>query len=212
MLAEFDDKQATREVLERGITSHPESGRLLLLRADPSLRDGNALEALEGFGGAREKGADQAAVEAGYAYALQLSGAPIGECIAAYCVAIALNPEEGVLRLNLAQLMFIKEDDREANRNLLEAMRLGLDESAQLEAHLYQLFHTSSDPAEILQVTKSLLTRGARLRWNILPNIEMVRHRDPQKAKLLEIVSKIMAGEQHQRSLDQVLARWPSRR
>jgi Flp pilus assembly protein TadD len=212
LLAEFDDRQATREVLHRGITTHPESGRLLLLRADLSLRDGNALEALEGFRRAREKGADQAAVESGYAFALQLSGAPIGECIAAYRVALGLNPEDGALRLNLAQLMFIKGDDMEANKHLLEAMRSGLDESAQLEAHFYRLSHTSSDPAEILQVTKSLLTRGARLRWDVRPNIETVSQHDPQKAVLLEIGSKVMAGEHHQVSLDQVLARWPSRR
>lgn len=137
LLTEFDGRQAAREVLDRGITTHPESGRLLLLRADLSLRDGNASEALEGFRRAREKGADQAAVEAGSAFALQLSGAPVGECIAAYRVAIGLNPEDGALRLNLAQLMFIKGDDKEANKLLLEAMRSGLDESAQLEAQFY---------------------------------------------------------------------------
>ena len=81
-----------------------------------------------------------------------------------------------------------------ANRHLLEAMRLGLDESEQLEAQFYRLSHTSSDPAEILQVTKSLLTRGARLRWNVLPNIETVSRREPQKAELLGIVSKVNGG------------------
>jgi Flp pilus assembly protein TadD len=205
----FDDLQAACEVLDRGITTHPESGRLLLLRADLFLQDGNATEALEGFRRAREKGGDQAAVEAGYAFALQLSGAPIGECIAAYHAAIGLNPKNSALKLNLAQLMFIKGDDREANRHLLEAMRLGLDESAQLEAQFYLLSHTSSDPAEIFQVAKRLLTQGARLRWDVRPNIETVIRRDPQKAVLLELVSKVMAGEKHQALLDQVLARWP---
>lgn len=208
LLAECDDRQAAREMLDLGIATNPQSGRLLLLQAELTLQDGDALEALEGFRRAREKGADQAAVEAGYACALQMSGAPIGECIAAYRVAIVLNPENGALRLNLAQVLFIKGDDREANRNLPEAMRSGLDESAQLEAQFYLLSHTSSDPTEILQVTKTLLSGGARLRWNVRPNIETVRRRDPQKAVLLEIVSKAMAGE-HQVSLDQVVARWP---
>jgi len=205
----FDDWQATREVLDRGITTNPESGRLLLLRADLSLHDGNASEALEGFRRAREKGADPAAVEAGCAFALQLGGAPIGECIAAYRAAIALNADDGALRLNLAQLLFVRGDDREANRLLLQAMRLGLDESAQLEAQFYLLCHTSSELAEIVRVTKRLLTQGARLRWNVSPNIETVSRRDPQKAVLLELVSEVMAGDQNQMLLDRVLARWP---
>ena len=209
LLGEYDDRQAAREVLDLGLTKHPESARLHLLRAELSLRDGIASEALEGFQRAREKGADQADVEAGHACALQKSGAPIGECIAAYRAAIALNPENGALRLNLAQLMFIKGDGTEANRQLQEAMRLGLDESAQLEAQFYLLSHTSSDPAVIFRTTKSLLNRGARLRWNVRPNIETVSRRDPQKTVLLEIVSKVMAGERDQVCLDQVLAQWP---
>jgi hypothetical protein len=196
-------------VLDWGITTHPESGRLLLLRAELSLLDGSALEALEGFRQAREKGADQAGVESGYAFALQLSGAPIGECIAAYRTAITLTPENGALRLNLAQLMFIKGDDMEANRQLQQAMSLGLDESAQLEAQFYLLAHTSPDPAEIFRTTKLLLARGFRLCWNVGANIETVRHRDPQKAILLELVSKVMVGERDQVFLDQVLAGWP---
>ena len=89
---------------------------------------------------------------------------------------------------------------------------MGLDDSAQLEAQFYRLFHTSSDPAEIFQVMKSLLTQGDRLRWNVLPNIETVSRSDPQKAELLGIVSKVIVGEQHQALLDRVLVQWPSRR
>jgi Flp pilus assembly protein TadD len=208
---EFDDRQAARDVLDRGIIAHPESGRLLLLRANLSLINRNVVEALEDFRRAREQGADQAGVEAGHAIALQLSGAPIGECIAAYHLAIQLTPQNGALRLNLAQLLFIKGDDPEANRQLREAMRAGLEESAQLEAQFYLLAHTSSDPAVIFQTTKSLLTRGARLRWNVRPNIETVSRRDPRKAVLLELVSEVMAGERAQVCLDQVLARWPQK-
>ncbi len=209
LLSEFDDRETTRDLLERGITANPESGRLLLLRADLSLLNGDALEAVEGFRRAREKRADQAGVEAGYSVALQVSGAPIGECIAAYRVAIALNPENGPLRLNLAQVLFIKGDDKEANKRLHEAMRLSLDESAQLEAQFYLLSHTSSDPAGIFRTTKSLLARGARLRWTVRPNIETVRRHDAQKAALLELVSEVMKGERDQIFLDQILVRWP---
>jgi len=209
LLREFDNRQATREVLDQGLSTHPESGRLLLLRAELSLLSGSALEAVEGFRRAREKGADQAMVEAGYSCALQLSGAPIGDCIAAYHAAIAFNPENGAVRLNLAQLMFIKGYDTEAKEKLQEAMRLRLDESAQLEAQFYLLAHTSSDPAVIFRTTKSLLTRGARLRWNVRANIETVSRRDPQKAALLELISKVMTGERDQAFLGHVLARWP---
>ena len=208
LIRELNDRNAARSILDQGITTHPESGRLLLLRGELSLLDEAPSEALRFFRQAREKGADQVSVEAGYACALQLGGAPIGECIGAYRVAIALNPKNGALRLNLAQLMYIKGDDAEANRQLYEAMRLGLDESAQLEAQFYLLAHTSSDPAVIFRTTKSLLARGARLRWNVRPNIETLSHRNPHRAVLLELVSGVMAGERDQVVLDQVLARW----
>jgi hypothetical protein len=138
-----------------------------------------------------------------------VSGVLVGECIAAYYIAITLTPENGALRLNLAQLMFLKGDETEANRQLQEAMRSELDESAQMEAQFYLLAHTSSDPTVIFRTVKSLLARGSRLRWNVGANIEIVSHRDPQKAILLELVSKVMAGERDQVFLDQALARWP---
>ena len=173
------------------------------------LLDGNAREALDGYRRAREIGADQALVETGYAFALHVSGAPIGDCIAAYRTAIAVSPKNGALRLNLAQLMFVEGDDAEANRLLRDAARLGLDDSAQLEAQFYFLSHTASDPAVILQKTKLLLAVGARLRWNVRPNIESVRQRNPQKAVLLELVSQVMTGDRDQALLDQVIERWP---
>jgi hypothetical protein len=196
-------------MLDKGILANPESGRLILLRAEFSLRDWCISEALEDFGKAREKGADQARVEAGYACALHMSGAPVGECIAAYHVASALNPEDGGLRLNLVQLLFLMGDSDEARKKLDEATRMGLDESAQLEAQFYRLCHTVSDPAGIFPATKVLLTGGARLHWNIQPNIETVRMSEPQKAVLLEQVSKVMAGERDQTTLDEILTNWP---
>ena len=75
-------------------------------------------QGLESFRGARDKGADQAQVECGFAGALHISGAPFGDCIGAYRVAIALNPQMACLRLNLAQLLFLKSDDLEAKRQL----------------------------------------------------------------------------------------------
>jgi hypothetical protein len=54
-------------------------------------------------------------------------------------VAIVLNPANPSLRLNVAQLLFIKGDDLEANKQLQEALRLRLGDSAQLEAQFYEL-------------------------------------------------------------------------
>ena len=147
-------------------------------------------------------------MEAGYAVALHVAGAGVGECIAQYQVAIALNPNMGPLRLNLAQLLFIKGDDTEANTQLTKAFSLGLDPSARLEAEFYLLSHTSSDPAAIFGTTKSLLTQGARLRWNVRPNIEAISRRDPKKAALLELVVKVMVRETASALLDEVLVRW----
>ena len=210
LVRDLDDPITARDLLDKGILVNPESGRLHLLRAELSLRDGSSLEALEGFRQAREKRADQARVEAGYAFALHMSGAPVGECIAAYQTAIALNPAEAALRLNIAQLLFLKDDSNEARKNLDEAIRLGLDESAQLEALFYNLCHTLSDAAEIFRATKALLTGGARLCWNIQPNIEAARRREPQKAVLLEQVAKVMAGEKDQTLLNEIVTHWPS--
>jgi Tfp pilus assembly protein PilF len=212
LLRERDDPRASSLVLDSGIAHNPDSGRLLLLRAHLSLTSGSASEALELLRRAREKGADQAAVEADYAFAIQLSGASVGECIAAYLTAIALNPTSGDLRLNLAQLMFIKGDGTEANKQLQKAIRLALAESTQLEAQFYLLAHVASEPSEILRTTKALLARGARLSWDVNPNIERVRQYDPEKAGLLELVRQVITGEQEGALLDGVLARWPQKR
>jgi len=88
-------------------------------------------------------------------------------------------------------------------------MKLGLSDIARLEANFYLLCHNSVAHAEIFRASKSLLDRGIRLRWNVRPNIEVVRQSDPQKAALLGLVSEVMAGERDQVFLDQVLARWP---
>jgi hypothetical protein len=139
-----------------------------------------------------------------------MSGAPIGDCIGAYRVAIGLNPQNANLRLNLAQLLFLKSDDLQANAQLQEAMRMGLDESAQLEAQFYQLAHTSAEPASILQATNDCLSRGALLLWDVRKNIEKVKGRHAEKASLLETVYGVMAGRQDRAALEQVIANWPS--
>jgi len=196
------------KVLEKGILTHPNSGRLILLKADLRLMEGAALDALECYRKARETGADQAGVEAGFACAWHMSGAPVGDCIAAYHTAIALNPENADLKLNLAQLLFVKGDNVKANLELQQALTLGINESAQLEAQFYLLSHTSSDPAEIFKTMKQLISKGTRLRWDVDQNIETVRGNNPEKVERLTSIAKVMEGEMDQDLLDQLLSQW----
>jgi tetratricopeptide (TPR) repeat protein len=81
VLNEFHDGTTARKLVENGIAAHPDSRRLLLLKAELCLRDAAIPDALESYQLAREQGANPAQIEPGYASALQLSGAPIGECI-----------------------------------------------------------------------------------------------------------------------------------
>jgi tetratricopeptide (TPR) repeat protein len=197
-------------ILRAGIADNPDSGQLHLLLGELSLVHGEGPAALESLRRARERGADQARVECALACGLHISGADVGECLAAYQVAVALNPQNAALKLDLSQLLFLRQDDDEANRQLQEALRIGLDDGAMLEARFYQLAHTAADPASVLQDAKERLGRGVRLKWNVLPNIERVRTERAQKADLLEIVHKGMLGEQDPAALAQVLADWPA--
>jgi tetratricopeptide (TPR) repeat protein len=216
--SERNDLTAACGLLDAGIIANPDSSRLVLLRAELKShsaigmsKDGRvarASEALEDFRRAREKGAPEADVELGYAYALQMSGAPIGACIASYRAAIALNPRDGNLKLNLAQLLFVKCDNSEGNKLLQEALRIGLDDTAQLEAEFYLVAHTSADPQAVFQKTKSLLARGVRLGWDVQSNLDVIGQCDEEKATLLESVVAVMKGEQQPDILDHVLDRW----
>lgn len=207
LLTEPNGRSTARKILDCAIEKNPESGRLLVLRAQIKLEDGAASEALEDFQKARGKNVEQSDVEVGHAIGLHISGAPIGDCIAAYRVAITLAPTLGELRLNLAQLLFLKGENVDAHKQLHEAMTLGLSESAQLEVQFYLLSHTSSDRAAIIQAIRTLLTRGARLRWNIKPNIEFVNSFDSKKASFLKLVSEIMAGERDEKLLESALSK-----
>jgi hypothetical protein len=123
---------------------------------------------------------------------------------------MALNPEVGALRVNLAQLLFLQGEEREAIRNLDDSVRLGLDDSGQLEALFYRLCHITSGAADHLHAMQALFDRGARLNWNVQPNIEAVRMEQPEKALLLEEILKAFLGEEGQRSLLEIASSWPS--
>jgi len=189
-------------VLNEAVSSHPSSGRLLVLRGKLFLEKGDPAAAVESFFAARNTNADAAEVERLYSCSLHMSGAALGECISAYLVAITLNPNDANLRLNLAQLMFLKGEDTEANRYLYEALKLGLDDSAQLEAQFYLLAHTASPPLPIIERIKLLLSGEARLRWNVMPNIEKVRLSNPRKALTLDQLAQAMAMCETPETLD----------
>ena len=197
-------------ILRAGIGDNPNSGRLHLLLGELSLLHGEAPAALEALRRAREKGADQAKVECAFACGLHMAGGDLGECLGAYRVAVSLNPQNAALKLNLSQLLFLRGDDGEASGYLQEALRGGLDDGAMLEAAFYQLAHTAAEPVPLIRDVTERIARGVRLNWNVLPNIELVRREQPRKAALLEIVRKVMLGQQKPVVLDEVAANWPA--
>lgn len=88
--------------MDLAIAANRNSARLVLYRADSALMRKLPAEAIIGYKRARQAGADQTAVESGYATALHVSGAPIQESINAYRTAIALRPDAADLHLNLS--------------------------------------------------------------------------------------------------------------
>jgi Flp pilus assembly protein TadD len=174
------DLEQARKVVQEGLSKNPRSARLVLLLAQIDLHLNRIAEALEGFQRAREAGAEQAAVEAGFAFAKHVGGSSNLDCISAYRTAIALDPQNAALLLNLAQLLFIEDQDEEANRLLRQALRQGLDQDAELEAQFYILAHTRYDHKGSLSRIGTLITDGARLRWQVDPNIEHVQRQDPK--------------------------------
>ncbi len=168
-------------LLNSAITKHPENGRLCLLLADIHLHHGQPAAALEAYRQARGIHNDQAAVERGYAFALQMSGGAIGDCLAAYRLAITLNPHDANLRLNFAQVLFIAGDNNEAIKQLGKALRLGLEPTAEIEAQFYRVCHVESQQEDALARLQALVDGGARLNWNVNVNISLVRVHDPAR-------------------------------
>lgn len=197
------------ELLTDAIAGNDRSGRLLLLRAQCSLLVGDSARALSDCERAREIGAQQADVEAVYACALYVNGAPIGECIAAYRVALALRPNDGSLKLNLAQALFIRgQDDIEATRLLREATATGLDDASMLEAHFYRLAHTDDDPFGVVRDIRGLLSRGATIRWDMEPTIGAVARKNQKRADVLRDIWHIMRGDLDRTLLEHALRVW----
>lgn len=208
LIREFDDKNESLRLVDIVIAKNPHSSRLLLLGAELDLMSKNSLRALERFHKARELNQDQSRVERGYAVALQMSGASPVDCIGAYRTAIALNPEDGSLRLNLAQVLFVEGRCTDGMKELDRAVTLGLDDSAMLEAQFYFLAHTVPDLPKIADTIRRLLGHGARMDWNVEPNIAAVSGVDKPKAELLRIVCSVMTGERRKEVLERVFEQW----
>lgn len=105
-------------------------------------------------------------------------------------------------------VLFIKGDGWEANKQLREALRLGLDESSELEAQFYLLAHTAADPEVVFKRIGYLASRGARLAWDVRLNIEEVGHTNREKASLIRAVQAILAGDKDAISHEAVTAQW----
>jgi Tfp pilus assembly protein PilF len=183
-----------REIVESGVRQSPDSGRLQLLLGEIEILDGHYRPALAAFRRARELGADQAAVEAGYAVALHVSCAPIEDCIAAYRTAIALNPTSGGLHLNIAQLLFAAGRDEQARPMLERAWQLELDPSSQLEAHFYAIAHMPADIGAVASSLRRLLESGTRMNWNVAMTLERARAGNPTRADVLGQLREVLVG------------------
>lgn len=199
------DRTASHRVIDQGLASFPDSGRLHLLRARLQLADGTYDWALKSVEQARAHGAPQDEVESLNAIALQLSGTSTGEAIAAYRVAITLAPHDASLRLNLAQLLFLKGDRKEAQAQLSSSLSLDLDDNAMLEAQFYLLCYPQTTQQASTSTIKRLLESGVRLSWNVSPNIEGIRHQNPKRAQLLERACQAMRAQPSSDSLDEIL-------
>ncbi len=195
-----------RQMLSVAIVKNPTSAPLLLDRGFLVLRrQEDVQQAIEDFRSAREKGGDQEKVEVGYAIAMHLAGYPVGECIAQYRTAIALGPEHPTLKVNLAQLLFLKDNGREAQKLIREATSMDLDNEGRLEANFYLLCHVLPPDKCAVEAIKALVEEGSTTQWNVEPNISKVAACDPQKAGLLRDIANVLAGRKDVSWLDELV-------
>lgn len=189
------DPSSIGDLLERSAAANPQSGKTRLALAQFYLRAGDPVKALEFVRVARGLGADQSLVEQTNAFALHMSGAPIGDRIAAYRTALAIEPASPAMNLNLAQLLFIRGETQEPRALLARALSSGLSHSDNLEAQFYRLAHTDADPEEIVTSMRASFSAGSRLTWNVDENVETVRARNTKRAASLEQLRQILRGD-----------------
>lgn len=174
-----------KSILQRGVSNtNTQSPDMHFLLADIELLSGNGQAAMDYIDKARDQGGDQKTAELQHAIALHMSGGDIGECIAAYRTAIALDSKMYETRLNLAQLLFVRGESTEAEKLLRGVLAEDTDPATNLEAQFYRLAHTNDDSRDIFLRLRENLARS-RLNWNLEPNIEAVRQVKPWLAEAL---------------------------
>lgn len=191
-LAVRGERARAVELVSAGLFRNPQSGRLHNLMADLKMSTGDVDGALAAIADARLNGGDQAYTESLYACALQLSGASVGECIAAYESARILNPTNVDLQLNLAQLLFLRGDHERALTQLPPVDALPPD--SRLERLFYLLAHTTHDSRVIGASMTDLVEGGARSSWNFELNIAQVELENPEGARILRAVAEALKG------------------
>lgn len=121
---------AARARVSNLLRVQPESGLLQIVLGDIFNRDGNIVRALAHYRKAREMKTPSDEVEPALALALDKSGAPLEECIAAYKTALSLindrNTNVGHLKYRLAVLLLLTGRFAEARKQLREASEAGI--------------------------------------------------------------------------------------
>ncbi|MCY2964090.1 MAG: tetratricopeptide repeat protein [Planctomycetota bacterium] len=189
-----ESREKSLQLVIAGAEANPDSSRLQLLAAELFLEFRTPSKATEFAERARRAGAEQDVVEVMVAIAKQLSGASVVECIGAYRLAIAMAPKEPSIRLNIAQLLFVTGDSKEAATQLRTASEIGLGPSSALEMEFYQLAHLGYDCNETIKRMKQLVAAGGVLNWDVSCNIEVIRRVDQARAAFLERVKRVIEG------------------
>ena len=185
LMADLKDDAKAKTVVQAGVKMHSTSQRLAIRLGEQNSRPGEYVRAVEAFREAQAiEGPDRARLETLLAIALHLAGHPAGECIAQYRAAMELNPKDVALPLNGAPVVCSRRH-RAATALLNKARSMSLSPDEQMEASFYRLAHVKSGQSALAREIEALLAQGARLNWDVRPNIAAVAAHNPQKAAAL---------------------------
>jgi tetratricopeptide (TPR) repeat protein len=190
------------KIVDDAVPRNPNSSRLVQLRAELTLMQKDYPLALTWLRRARECGCPQAWVELHYSVALQLSGAPIPECIAAYRTAVALNPDNGGAILNLSQVL-LAIGAEEGQMLLARALQMELTDNARIEAHFYRFAHGAAPPEEVVAQLQELVSKGERMDWDVAPNIARVAKQSPRFGAVLKELAAALSSPEAPSLLEQ---------
>jgi Tfp pilus assembly protein PilF len=174
-----------RTLLEMALEKHPQNLPLTMLMADLDGHEHHFAKAAQRYREAIALGGDQKALMAAIACALHASGADPLLCIGEYRTAIALQPENAALHINLAQLLFLVGQSQEALEKLQRGLGLSPAADSELEAQFYLFAYAKEPEAVIESRVDTLRVAGAKLNWNMDPTIEDIRRVNAEKAAKL---------------------------